>query len=92
MNSYTNDNLIQFGTTITDLSGNPTNASQLTFKVKTPDGVVADYSSTVQNTGIGTYTAQFFAVQVGLHQYEWVASGTVEAAQVSQFLVSQAVF
>jgi hypothetical protein len=92
MNSYTNDNLIQFGTTITDLSGNPSNASQLTFKVKTPDLVVTDLSSTIANVGVGQYTAQFYATQVGLHQYEWVASGTVEAAQVSQFLVDQAVF
>ena len=92
MNFYTNNTLIALTTSVATAAGAPINATTMVFRITTPDGVIADYSGTVTNPTVGQYVADFLAVQVGLHQYEWVATGAAQVAAVGQFVVNQSTF
>jgi hypothetical protein len=93
VNTYTNNTLIVLtGAIAVTSTGAPINATSIICRVTTPDGVVTDYSGSVVNPTTGTYVYNFLAVQVGLHQYEFVASGTAVVGGINQFIVNQSTF
>jgi hypothetical protein len=92
MNFYTQGTLIQVSIALTTPTGALIDAQNLAFRVKSPSGVVTDYSSAILNPSTGNYTCAVLADQIGLFQYEWLATGTVQASAVGQFLVNQGTF
>ena len=95
MNSYTENQLIVITATINQapsLGGAPISPSTIIFRMTTPDGAVTDLSSTVSNTGVGTYQAYYLPSQIGLHTYEWIGSTPAQVSILNNFMVCQATF
>ena len=92
MNQYTANTLIQMSVAVTTATGAPISPTTLTLRIETPDGVIADHTADIINTGIGTNYANFLAVQVGLHQYEWTGTGAAQVCTRGQFLINQGAF
>lgn len=59
--------------TVTDLSGNPANATSVTCTVTAPDGTTSNPATA--NPAVGTYTADYTSAQAGRHVAKLVATG-----------------
>lgn len=62
----------------------------VTAKITDPAGVVTNL--TVVHDSLGLYHADFTAVLLGLHIYEFLCTGAAVVNGVGQFLVDEAVF
>jgi len=87
VSQYPANSLLQFSATIA-----PVVNAAMTFKIRTPDGVITDYSSTVESNSLGNYVASFLPVQPGPHQYEWVATGAAQTSSIGQFYCTPGLF
>jgi hypothetical protein len=84
--NYQTGNLIRLTVAITvTATGAPISPSGLTLKMKTPDGITTDISSTIVNDSTGNYHADFPVVQSGLHTYQWTGVGAAQVATLNQF-------
>jgi len=92
MNTYTAGDLLTLSVAFTNNAGVPMAPTTVTLRVQTPDYVITDLSGTIVPGTTGNYSALFSAVQVGVHQYEWIGTGAVQVTVVDLFLVNQAQF
>jgi hypothetical protein len=97
INSYTVDQLVAITANfVTPATANPPSApidpTQVTMRITAPDGSITDMTSAVIKVAIGSYLVNFLVQQVGMHQYEWIGTGAVQAAAIGRFLCNQNVF
>lgn len=86
-------NLLNLSGTFTAVAGGAyVDPTTVTCRVKLPNGMVSDISSSVTKSGIGQYTAQYLPAMIGQHAYEYIGTGAVQAAQLGYFVVSPATF
>lgn len=93
MNLYTAGNEIKLTCVFTvKATGAAVDPTTVTAKVRKPDGTVDDLSGSVTKTATGNYWAPYTPDAVGVYQYEWSGSGSVEAAYIGKFFVTQQPF
>lgn len=90
MNNYVAGTLVRLSAVLKTSASNALTDATMVCKVLLPDGT----SSTVTSVrdSAGNYHADYLASVVGLHRYEWIASGAATAAARGQFLVTQVTF
>jgi hypothetical protein len=87
MNTFTAGTLVRVSSSLADVAGVLTDAT-LTCRMKEPDGMIT--TLTVTRDAAGKNHADFLTAKLGLHQYEFLATGAAQAAGLGQFLVTQA--
>ncbi len=92
MNTYTANTLLALSVVITAAAGGNVDPTAVTLKVKTPSQEVVDLTPDIVHDGVGYYHADYLPTDLGLYQYEWIATGTVQVSTVTNFLVNQGLF
>ena len=93
MNIYTASTLIQLtGSFVSTATGSAVVPSTVVCRVTDPTGLITDISSTVTNPSTGVYNATYTPLLLGMYQYEFIGSGSVQVAHAGQFLVNQVPF
>lgn len=79
-----------------DLSGNAVDPDAVSLQIKRPDSTVLqfEYQQDVElvRDELGTYHLDYLVTQDGTHFYKWTGTGTVYAAEESQFFVRRTNF
>jgi hypothetical protein len=75
-----------------DYSNVPVDPTAVTAKVKKPDGTVVDITSTVIKQSTGVYRADYLPVDVGIYEYEFIGTGSVQVPGVKTFEVRSEAF
>lgn len=89
MNSYVVGSLSRITAVITDLNGNPVNPTILLLTIQHPNSTITDISGSIVNDSTGNYHADYLTSEIGLHTFEWEASGNATINQLGQFYVTQ---
>ncbi len=84
--SYTLGQQVVLATSVTDLTGTPTNAT-MSLTVTKPDGstLVSGVGLTISNPATGSYTCNVVANQAGTWMYVWTASGAAVGVDDGQY-------
>ena len=91
MNSYTIGTEI-FLTANFSSGESPTAPSKVICKIKLPNNRIIDLSSNVSSASTGIYVASYVPTWVGIHTYEWIASGNVNIVANATFEVTGGMF
>jgi hypothetical protein len=90
MKQYTVGTMVRVTATVKTAAGVLADPSTMVSKVKAPDGTVS--TLTTVRVSEGLYRGDFLPVVQGLHLYEFIGTGDVQAAAVGQFLVAPDTF
>lgn len=82
---YDLGDVVALGVTITDVNGNPANATSVVATITCPDGT--QVLPTVTNSGTGLYDVSYTPTQYGRFTIRWVATGTNASAYADEFSV-----
>jgi hypothetical protein len=81
---YTVGTTIQITATFTDDDGVKVDPTEVTAELRTPAGVLEDL--TVVRDSTGEYHADYTPALNGLHQYRFIGTGAVAAANEGSFM------
>lgn len=90
MNAYTIGTLIRLSGMITASDGTVADPSAVSIRVKLPGQTTTNVSAVKDSAG--NYHGDFLPTMLGLHMYQIIGTGTVQAAALSQFIVTQETF
>ena len=88
---YDTGDVARCSVTFKDLTGTTVDPSTVVLEIKLPDGSLVTYTylvdAAVVKDALGKYHVDHLLTQGGIHYYKWTGSGTVYAAEESQFFV-----
>lgn len=86
--------VVRISVVFTDVEGTPTDPTDATLSVKTPDGEVEDITDSIFNdtTAVGAFYADYPITQAGDHYWRWEGSGALVAANEGLFCGKQSQF
>lgn len=92
---YDIGDLAEVDLTLSDLDGDPTNATSITLKVRRPDGTVDTYTfgdgGTISNPSTGVYTARINLTAAGRWDYRW-ETDEPQSAEEGMLMVREGAF
>ena len=93
MNNYTLGTLVQLTANFTQTSNSaPIVPTTVTCKIKDPNGVVTDISNSISSPSTGEYVATYLPSMLGIFSYEFIGTGSAEAASIGTFNVNAQTF
>lgn len=91
--NYTIGDLIRLLVTFQDTTGTFVDPTNLTLRIKLPDGSVQEFASgDVTQTATGKYQYDFLSTAAGTHRYRWEGTGTAQGAVEGSFKVAESAF
>ena len=91
MAQYDIGDVARCSVTFKNLTGTTVDPDTVVLEIKLPDSSVTTYTylidAAVIKDSTGKYHVDHFLTQGGIHYYKWTGSGTVYAAEESQFFV-----
>jgi len=89
--SYDTGDVVRCSVTFKDLAGTTVDPLTVVLELRLPDSTVITYTylvdAAVIKDAVGKYYVDHLLTQGGIHYYKWTGSGTVYAAEESQFFV-----
>lgn len=93
MDTYISNNLVRVSTLVTiAATGVPIDPTTISLYIITPDGKLADYTSSIVHDSVGNYHYDYLPTQFGVHTYQWTGTGAAQVCDIEQFLVVETPF